>query len=95
MAVPLELRTARTCGLSRDAGGGVKPAIRVLKTQNRICWYELWASRSCAGKKIIACLLEVCKTLASMKRDKQLLEYRSVRYWSKEINGTLRGGQKN
>ena len=25
----------------------------------------------------------------------QLFEYRSVRYWSKEINGTLPGGQKN
>ena len=24
----------------------------------------------------------------------QLFEYRSVRYWSKEINGTLTGGRK-
>ena len=39
--------------------------------------------------------LAVCKTLASKsKRDMQLFEYRSVRYWSKEINGTRTGGRK-
>ena len=40
--------------------------------------------------------LAACKTLAKMpekaKRDMQLFEYRSVRYWSEEINGTLTGG---
>ena len=29
------------------------------------------------------------------KMRQQLFEYRSVRYWSKEINGTLPGGRKN
>ena len=28
------------------------------------------------------------------RRDMQLFEYRSVRYWSKEINGALTGGRK-
>ena len=28
------------------------------------------------------------------RRDMKLFEYRSVRYWSKEINGTLTGGRK-
>ena len=28
------------------------------------------------------------------RRDMQLIEYRSVRYWSKEINGALTGGRK-
>ena len=38
----------------------------------------------------------LCKTLASKtKRVTQPFEYRSVRYWSKEINGTLPGGRKN
>ena len=37
-----------------------------------------------------------CKTLASKtNRGMQSFEYRSVRYLSKEINGTLTGGQKN
>ena len=27
--------------------------------------------------------------------DNQLFEYRSVRYWSQETNGTLPGGRKN
>ena len=43
----------------------------------------------------LLCLLAVCKTLASqIKRDMQPFEYRSVRYWSKEINGTLTGSRK-
>ena len=29
-----------------------------------------------------------------MKRGMQLFEYRSVRYWFKEIDGTLSGGRK-
>ena len=29
-----------------------------------------------------------------VQRDMQLFEYRSVRYWSKENNGTLTGGRK-
>ena len=29
------------------------------------------------------------------RRDLELFEYRPVRYWSKEINGTLTGGRKN
>ena len=37
--------------------------------------------------------LAACKTLAN-RNDMQLFEYRSVSYWSKEINGTLTGGQK-
>ena len=37
--------------------------------------------------------LAVCKILAfKLERDMQLFEYRSVRYWSKEINGTRIGG---
>ena len=39
--------------------------------------------------------LAYCKTLASKtKRDMQPFEHRSVRYWSKEINGTHTGGAK-
>ena len=37
--------------------------------------------------------LAACMTLAS-KNDMQLFEYRSVRYWSKEINETRTGGPK-
>ena len=33
-------------------------------------------------------------TSMQTKHDLQPFEYRSVRYWSKEINGTLTGGQK-
>ena len=40
--------------------------------------------------------LAACKTLANKLRERmQPFEYPSVRYWSKEINGTLHGGQKN
>ena len=38
--------------------------------------------------------LAVCKTLASTGTRMQLFEYPSVRYWSKEINGTRTGGRK-
>ena len=39
--------------------------------------------------------LAACKTLASKLGTRmQPFEYRSVRYWSKEINGTRTGGQK-
>ena len=39
--------------------------------------------------------LAACKTLASRNdRPVQPFEYHSVRYWSKEINGTLTGGRK-
>ena len=41
-----------------------------------------------------AMLLAASKSLASSKHDLQPLEYPSVRYWSKEINGTRTGGQK-
>ena len=33
-------------------------------------------------------------SMRKTKRDLQPFEYRSVRYWSKEINGTLTGGRK-
>ena len=33
--------------------------------------------------------------LGSQQRAMQSFEYPSVGYWSKEINGTLTGGQKN
>ena len=37
--------------------------------------------------------LAVCKTLEfKLERDMQPFECRSVRYWSKEINGTRTGG---
>ena len=35
----------------------------------------------------------VCKTLARTERDMQPFGYRSVRYWSKEINGTRTWGR--
>ena len=35
------------------------------------------------------------KTLASEQNDMQSFECRLVRYWSKEINGTLTRGRKN
>ena len=39
--------------------------------------------------------LAACKTLASkFERVMQLFQYRSVRYWSKDINGTRTGGRK-
>ena len=40
--------------------------------------------------------LAASKALASKRfYDMQSFEYPSVRYWSKEINGTLTGGRKN
>ena len=40
--------------------------------------------------------LAACKTLEfKLERDTQSFKYRSVRYWSKEINGTPTGGRKN
>ena len=45
--------------------------------------------KSCRGETRFKWLLE------SDNRAMQLFEYRSVRYWSKEIDGTLAGGRKN
>ena len=40
--------------------------------------------------------LAVCKTLASKLGTRmQPFEYRPVRYWSKDTNGTLTGGEKS
>ena len=50
----------------------------------------LWRSRARKTDR-----LAVCKTLAiKIGTRMQPFEYRSVRYWSKEINGTRTGGRK-
>jgi len=45
----------------------------------------------CWQIELAACIDTSMKT----KRGLQPFEYPSVRYWSKEINGTLTGGRKN
>ena len=52
--------------------------------------------RLAAKRKMPEIALAYSKTLASkLGTHMQLFEYRSVRYWSKEINGTSTGGRKN
>ena len=54
-----------------------------------VCVIAPKSLKSCRGETRFKWLLE------SDNRAMQLFEYRSVRYWSKEIDGTLTGGRKN
>ena len=55
----------------------------------------LTAGNDVAKPRALAIELAACiDTSMQTKRDLQPFEYRSVRYWSKEINGTRTGGRK-
>ena len=70
--------------------------------RRRVAAFFLFASdfRLVSCPRLIPAILDdyelaACKTLASETRTRmQPFEYHSVRYWSKEINGTLTGGRK-
>ena len=72
------------------AGG---EALRML--QDRVVDKSLGVGAFLAGLLVGAAANPTLNPKNKEMIDNQLFEYRSVRYWSQETNGTLPGGRKN